>query len=59
MATTSGSQADIGPGIGMELDPQAQVSLFHLATVLNTLVQNSPSLVQLLRTHFTEEFRWN
>ena len=55
--TTSSTMVDMGPGLGAELDPQAQVTLYHLATVMNTLVQNSSSLVQLLRTHFTEEFR--
>ena len=53
----SSSAVDMGPGLGAELDPQAQVTLYHLATVLNTLVQNSSSLVQLLRANFTEEFR--
>jgi hypothetical protein len=55
--TASSSAVDIGPGLGVELDPQAQVTLYHLATVMNTLVQNSSTTVQLLRANFTEEFR--
>ena len=55
--TLSSSAVDMSPGLGAELDPQAQVTLYHLATVMNTLVQNSSSLVQLLRANFTEEFR--
>ena len=54
---SSNSVIEMGPGLGAELDPQAQVTLYHLATVMNTLVQNSSSLVQLLRANFTEEFR--
>ena len=59
MATTTASSStiDVGLGLGAELDPQAQVTLYHLATIMNTLVQNSSSLVQLLRANFTEEFR--
>lgn len=56
-AAASSSAVDVGPGLGVELDPQAQVTLYHLATVMNTLVQNSSSIVQLLRANFTEEFR--
>lgn len=54
-ATSSGLL--MGPGVGTELDTQAQVTLFHLATIMNALVQNSAGLVRLLKTHFTEEFR--
>ena len=55
--TGTSSGVVMGPGLGVELDTHAQITLFHLATVMNTLVQNSASLVRLLRTHFMEEFR--
>ena len=55
--SSSSTAVDMDPGLGAELDPQAQVTLYHLATVMNTLVQNSSSVVQLLRANFTEEFR--
>ena len=56
-ASFSSTAVDMGPGLGAELDPQAQVTLYHLATVMNALVQNSSSVVQLLKANFTEEFR--
>ena len=56
MASTSITVA-IGSAAGMELDAQAQVTLFHLTTVMNILVQNSTDVVKLLRTNFAEEFR--
>ena len=39
------------------LDPQRLVTLHHIATLLETFVQNSPTLVQLMRSNFMEEFR--
>ena len=39
------------------LEPQRLVTLHHIATLLETFVQNSPTLVQLMRSKFMEEFR--
>ena len=39
------------------LEPQRLVTLHHIATLLETFVQNSPTLVLLMRSKFMEEFR--
>ena len=37
---------------------QRLVTLHHIATLLETFVQNSPTLVQLMMSNFMEEFRY-
>ena len=42
---------------GSEMESQQLVTLHHAAALLETFVQNSSVLVQLLRSHLMEEFR--